>query len=302
MEPPTPSTNDVSKGLPPVRPPSGGFIVQLFLVPGLIIAVVVLIVFGFGYLVNGPRSTEYFLRELDSANNEIRWRGAHDLAQVLKRPESLALASDPEFALELAVRLKRALDDLQQDEKTTWERIKNLSESEQALKWRKLASQRDYVLYLTACLGDFTVPVGAPILCEIAQEERSPDVKEWTLRRQRAVWALANLGENRKRFGQLSKDQQADALARLKEEADNGEAPSRRREWAKAALESFDKGHSAMGVDAALAQVARADDPYLRSLAALALNFWDGPQTEPTLLLLAHDRGRGELIKITEND
>ena len=82
----------------------------------------------------------------------------------------------------------------------------------------------------------------------------------------------------------------------------NGDAPSRRREWAKAALDSFAKDHSAMGVDAALANVARADDPYLRSLTALALNFWDGPQTEPALLRLARDRGRGELIKITEND
>src|SRR5207245_2077757 len=104
------------------------------------------------------------------------------------------------------------------------------------------------------------------------------------------------------RFGQLSKDQQADAMAKLKEEAGRGDAASDRREWAKAALESFDKSHAAMGVDAALARVARADDPYLRSLAALALNFWDGPQTEPTLLRLAHDRGRGELIKITETD
>jgi hypothetical protein len=268
----------------------------------LIVAVVVFIVFGFGYLVGGPRSTEYILRDLDSTNADIRWRSAHDLAQVLKRPESLPLASDPEFALALAVRLKRALSDLQQDEKTTWERIKNLPEKDQALEWRKLSAQRDHVMYLAACLGDFTVPVGAPLLCELAVSDRSADVKGWTLRRRRAVWALANLGENRKRFGQLSKGQQAAALAKLKEEAGRGDAPSEPREWAKAALDSFDKDHSAMGVDAALAQAARADDPYLRSLVALALNFWEGPQTEPALLRLAHDRGRGELIKITETD
>jgi hypothetical protein len=302
MERHMPSTNDFPSGLPPVRPPSGRSIVQFFAIPGLIIAVAVMIVVGFSYLVSGPRSTDYFLRQLDSTNADIRWRGAHDLAQVLKRPESLALASDPEFALELAVRLRQALDDLQEDEKTTWERIKTLSESEQALKWRKLAPQRDYVLYLTACLGDFTVPVGAPILCEIAQEERSPDVKEWTLRRQRAVWALGNLGENCKRYGQLKKEQQADALAKLKEEAENGDGPSRRREWAKAALDAIGKDQAALKVDATLAKVAQADDPYLRSLVALALNFWDGPRTEPTLLRLANDRGQGELIKITEND
>src|SRR5947209_10638837 len=195
MEPPTPSTNDLPKGLPPVQPPSGRFIVQLFLVPGLIVAVAVLILLGFRHLVGGPRSTEYILRDLDSTNADIRWRGAHDLAQVLKRPESLQLASDPEFALELAVRLKRALGDLQQDEKTTWERIKSLPEKDQALEWRKLSAQRDHVLYLAACLGDFTIPVGAPLLCEMAVGDRSADVKGWTLRRRRAVWALANLGE-----------------------------------------------------------------------------------------------------------
>jgi hypothetical protein len=302
MEHPAPSTNDTPKGLPPVQPPSGRSIVQFFLVPGLIVAVAVLILFGFSYLVGGPRSTAYFLRELDSANADIRWRGAHDLAQVLKRSESLQLASDPVFALELATRLKRALDDLEIDEKTTWERIKNLSEKDQALEWRKLSAQRNHVLYLTACLGDFTIPVGAPLLSEMALRPRSPDVKGWTLQRRRVVWALANLGENRKRFAELTKNQQADALAKLRDEADDPDAPEQRVAWARAALASFDKGHSAMGVDAALAQLVTADDPYLRSLVALALNFWDGPQTEAALLLLSHDDGRGESIRITESD
>ena len=34
-----PGNNDVPRGLPPVTPPSGRFIVQLFLVPGVIVAV-----------------------------------------------------------------------------------------------------------------------------------------------------------------------------------------------------------------------------------------------------------------------
>src|SRR5712671_5220379 len=99
-EAPVPSANESPKGLPPVTPPSGRFIVQLFLVPGLIVAVAVVILMGFRYLVGGSRSTEHYLRDLDNPNADIRWRGAHDLAQVLKRPESLALASDPKFALD----------------------------------------------------------------------------------------------------------------------------------------------------------------------------------------------------------
>src|SRR5262245_39234907 len=94
-------TRDLPPGLPPVQPPSARFIVQLFLVPGLIVVVAVLIYLGSSYLVRSSQTPESYLRDLDSSNRDIRWRGAHDLAQVLKRPESLALASNPGFALDL---------------------------------------------------------------------------------------------------------------------------------------------------------------------------------------------------------
>src|SRR5262245_24529609 len=103
-------------GLPPVAPPSGRFIAQLFLVPGLIVLVLVLIWLVGRHLVAEQLSADYFLRNLDSSNEDIRWRAASDLAQVLKRPESLELASDPRFALELTVRLKDALDELEKRE------------------------------------------------------------------------------------------------------------------------------------------------------------------------------------------
>src|SRR4051794_40116275 len=77
-------------GLPPVEPPSGRFIVQLFVVPGLIVLVVVMVLMGLFYLTS-RQSPEYFLRQLDSDNADIRWRGAADLAQILKRPESGSL-------------------------------------------------------------------------------------------------------------------------------------------------------------------------------------------------------------------
>src|SRR5260370_24382803 len=93
-----PGNNAVPKGLPPVTPPSGRFIMQLFLVPSLIIAVVVVILVGFGYLVGGSRTTANYLHDLDSPNADVRWRGALDLAQVIERPESPALASDATLA------------------------------------------------------------------------------------------------------------------------------------------------------------------------------------------------------------
>src|SRR5919204_2160886 len=98
---------DPAKGLPPVVAPSGRFIAQLFLVPGLIVAGAVTILLGFSWLAGGSRSPEQLLKNIDSANADIRWRAANDLAQVLKRDD--VLAADASFGLRLAERLNRAL-------------------------------------------------------------------------------------------------------------------------------------------------------------------------------------------------
>ncbi len=82
-------------GLPPVTPPSGRFIAQLFLVPGMIVLVAVVMLLAFRYLLGGGYVPANFLKQLDSDNADVRWRGASDLAQVLKRPESMHLRSDP---------------------------------------------------------------------------------------------------------------------------------------------------------------------------------------------------------------
>src|SRR5690242_15387323 len=159
----SPSNNDVPKGLPPVAPPSGRFIAQLFLVPGLIVAVAVFIILGSNYLVRSSHTAASLLRDLDSENPEIRWRGAHELAQVLKRPESLALASDPKFALDLAERLDQAIAELRKAEKAAREdldkaekeyagRGEKLTQGQRDSVWRKLANPRNHVLYLTACM------------------------------------------------------------------------------------------------------------------------------------------------------
>jgi hypothetical protein len=70
---------DVS-GLPPVIPPSGRMIAQLFVVPGLIVAGAIAIIFGFTWLAGGHRTPDSFLDGLKSANPEVRWRAASGLA------------------------------------------------------------------------------------------------------------------------------------------------------------------------------------------------------------------------------
>src|SRR5260221_14780168 len=98
------ASNEVPKsdpGLPPVQPPSGRFIAQLFVVPGLIILVLVVLFLLSNYFVNREHDPTQFLQKLDSDNADIRWRGASDLAQILKRPEPATLRwkADAKFAL-----------------------------------------------------------------------------------------------------------------------------------------------------------------------------------------------------------
>ncbi|MCI0638972.1 MAG: hypothetical protein L0Y72_31775 [Gemmataceae bacterium] len=304
--PQSPPIPEPVKGLPPVAPPSGRFIAQLFLVPGMIVLVAVLMLLAFRYLVGGGYSPDSSLKQLDSDNADIRWRGASDLAQVLKRPESMHLKSDAAFALDLAERLRSTLSELIQEEKKLHEKIAKLPEQDQQKAWKKLAALRDHARFLAAALGDFVIPVGVPQLCEIILHDDSPDVKGNTLRRRQAVWALANLGENTKGFKKLPLDKQAAILELLVQEAD---AITDRGVGARNALQYLDKtklppGNTAflVEVDKVLAQAAKDDDRYLRLQVALALNFWDGPLVEPTLQMLARDNGHGTLVRIEEQD
>jgi hypothetical protein len=329
-----PSNNDAQPGLPPVKPPSGRFILQLFLIPGLIVAGLVL-VFVFGGLAwVGTSSPQSFLDRLDSNNPDIRWRAAHELAQVLKRPESLEMASNPKFALDIAERLERASVELERDEYaakadlkkvldkidrdrnlTTETKIQRGNEAALAA-WRKLTPQRDLVLFLTSSLGDFTIPVGVHVLSEMVMQDKSAEEKGLVLKRRRAVWALANLGDNMQRhyFGKkvkpddrvLDNDQKTTILAELDKEA--AAAGGLRSLWAQTAMEILQNKRPA-GVDAAMEICVRgndkikpAEDLFLRELVAFALNFWDGPRVEPTLLWLAHDDGHGKLIEIDEGE
>jgi hypothetical protein len=298
-EVPAPSTNDAPKGLPPVAPPSGRFIVQLFLVPGLIVAVAVLILLGFKFLVGGSRSPKDYLQDLDDPNPEVRWRAASDLAQVLQRPESLSLACDPSFGLSLAERLRDALKDLDKEEDNAPKKFQKPGADWQYDAWQYLASRRNYVKYLIACLGNMAVPVGARPLGQVALAEGGN--KEITVlrkadQRRQAILALAKLGDNRKRFRQLPSD--AAVIRQLEHEA---KGSSERAHWAEKSL-AYLKDKKPLGVDRVLADCAKADDPFVRKLVAFALKYWDGDMVEPTLVELSVDDGHGTIVNVDKLD
>jgi len=79
--------------LPPVKPPSAGFIVQLFLIPALIVMAIVAVWALFGKLADSDNDWKQLATELGSSNEHRRWRAAEGLAQLL-RNEQLAPPKD----------------------------------------------------------------------------------------------------------------------------------------------------------------------------------------------------------------
>ncbi len=93
--------------LPPVEPPSAGFIVQLFVIPGVIVMAVVAVWALFGKLSSSEQDWRTLLVELRSTNEHRRWRGAEGLAQLLQVNQNVdsqeePLAQNPYVAEQLA--------------------------------------------------------------------------------------------------------------------------------------------------------------------------------------------------------
>ncbi len=169
---------------------------QLFLVPGLIVVVLVAIALAWRWLFGGPVSKADFLDKLHNDNAEVRWRAAEQLAQVLQRDD--ALASDGDFARQLGLMLLETRDRSREAEKDFLDSQKSIDKqrelTEQQRKEKvdaertKVEADRTFISFLTASLGDFLVPVGAPVLKEIAAGKDGLDPKALVLRRRQAVW------------------------------------------------------------------------------------------------------------------
>ncbi len=94
--------------LPPVEPPTAGFILQLFVVPAVIVAVLVIVVALFGKLAEGQRDASKYVASIRSGNFNVRWRAAHELASLIQNEP--ALAQDPRLLGALAGLLTEELN------------------------------------------------------------------------------------------------------------------------------------------------------------------------------------------------
>jgi hypothetical protein len=115
------SASDLPDNLPHVEPPSAGFILQLFLVPGLIVAAVIGVWALFGQISSSEQDWRQQIVEIRSNNEHRRWRGANGLAQMLRADIELGkdgqqLSKNPAIAKELTELLKDLLDEPASDE------------------------------------------------------------------------------------------------------------------------------------------------------------------------------------------
>jgi HEAT repeat protein len=78
-----PSRPPLADDLPPVQPPSAGFIVQLFVFPACIVMGVVAIWWAFGLIAVGEQDWRKLLQDLQSQNVLLRNRAMYGLAKVL---------------------------------------------------------------------------------------------------------------------------------------------------------------------------------------------------------------------------
>ncbi len=298
MQPPAPSSNhDAVKGLPPVTPPSASHIVKLFVVP----LSIVLGLFAVAYLflnVTGSsvlKTPEAFLDKLRSNNPDVRKRAASDLAQVLLRDDRLA--SEPAFALDLAGELRKAIE--QADEEPT----PGTADS-------PLTGSENYLLYVLACVSNLASPVGVPQLKQMALEGGDGAPEAQLVRRWRALWALAKLGDSLKRFDKLPAERRQAVLGGFERESAGDGERAATAAAALAYLQGREAGRpSALGVDEVLTRAAEDKNPFLREIAVFAMNFWEGDaaasaRMEQALLARLEDRGEGEdlLAQLSEKN
>jgi HEAT repeat protein len=170
---PTPPRVLPDESLPPVQPPNAGFLVQLFVIPGLIVLVMVLVWTLVKWLPQMGNDAETNVKALEG-NGANRWQAAVNLANLLRGDTTGELKSNADLAARLAAKLHEEIG------------AARTGEDAQLLR-----------VYLATALGEFHVDAGLPVLIEAMTADEPADVKPSL--RAAAVRAVAVLSSNLKR-------------------------------------------------------------------------------------------------------
>jgi hypothetical protein len=151
------------QNLPPVEPPSAGFLLQLFVVPAVIVACVVLVWFTIESLARcGEQDPTAIVRGLRGSNG---FQQAKDLADMLATPQRYSLNTNRELAKGLAT----YLDEL----------VEAGGDDDGSMKMR---------YFLASALGQFQLDDGLPALVNAARKDPDQAVRRRALN---AISALA---------------------------------------------------------------------------------------------------------------
>jgi len=173
----TPAPISPDEMLPSVQPPSATFLVQLFVIPGMIVLVMVLVWMLVNWLPQMGNDAAANLQTLEGSGAN-RWQAAVNLANLLRGDTSGNLKRDRELAARLANKLKEELAAKQ----TT----------EDAVRLR---------VYLVTALGEFFVDTGLSVLVQAVttEEPKTDSVNGQPSVRVAAVRAIAVLSNNLQR-------------------------------------------------------------------------------------------------------
>lgn len=152
--------------LPPVEPPSGRFILQLFVIPAIIVAGVVVVWTLINWAARGNvEDPERIVGSL-SSSNQARFQNAKGLVDMLRMPERYHLNDNRALCEQLAAKLSEMVEAGDQ------------AESEVTMRY-----------ILAGALGEFHVDDGLSALVQAARDDPERDI------RRKAVNAIAVLGQ-----------------------------------------------------------------------------------------------------------
>ena len=143
------------KQLPPVKPPTAGFLMQLFFVPMVIVAAIVSVWLLFGWLADAGSKPDELAAELERLNKGS-WQKAVRLSNMLRDPRNAELRTNRALAERLAATLDGQLDDLA-----------SASSERQLLK-----------IWLCMALGQFDIDVGLPTLIRAASSSQNVEIRK----------------------------------------------------------------------------------------------------------------------------
>ena len=181
--------------LPPVEPPSAGFIIQLFVIPAVIVAAVVAIWFVIESLARrGEQDPAVIVKALKS-NNQARFQQAKDLADMLRLPQRY-----PEMKVshDLSHQIAGYVDEL-------------------VAAGRPEDAEVTMRIFLVTALGEFHVDDGLPALLNAAQNDPERDVRRRAIN---AIAVLAGAMAGLKPPQSLQSEELAEALLKLADDQD----------------------------------------------------------------------------------